>query len=175
MQSNLRGSKRSISCPLFIRRNESGYLPYRQSDRVCSFCCVCVLFLGAFDTREWGRRKSAENCFVACSRVVRGRSALSCLLCSSTRLRPAFSASKAFVWRTGSPHSLHRRGCGVGLRRESPQRAQQQQQQQRCCKMVIDDTHCCHRMTVRVRAAGGRRTGCAKLTRCEQQQQQHHQ
>ena len=44
------GSKRSISDPLFIRRDVSGYLPYRQSDRVCSFCFVFVLFLGAFDT-----------------------------------------------------------------------------------------------------------------------------
>ena len=48
----LGGSKRSISDPLFIRRDVSGYLPYRQSDRVCSFCFVFVLFLGAFDTRE---------------------------------------------------------------------------------------------------------------------------
>ena len=54
---------------------------------------------------------------------------MSCLLCSSTRLRRASSASKAFVGRTGSPHPFHRRGCGVGLRRESPKGAQQQQQQ----------------------------------------------
>ena len=43
--------------------------------------------------------------------------------------------------------------------------------QQRCCKRVIDSTRCCLRMTVR--AAGGRRTGCATPSRCEQQQQQH--
>ena len=97
---------------------------------------------------------------------------MSFLLRSITRLRRAFSASKAFVWRTGSPHQLHGRGCCVGLRRQSPQRAQQQQQQ-RCCIKVIDNTHCCHRMTVRV--AGGRRTGCATLSRCEQQQQQQQQ
>ena len=35
---------------------------------------------------------------------------------------------------------------------------------------LIDNTHSCHRMTVR--AAGGRRTGCATPNRCEQQQQQ---
>ena len=36
------------------------------------FCFVFVLLLGAFDTREWGRRKSVQNGFVACSRVVGG-------------------------------------------------------------------------------------------------------
>ena len=99
----------------------------------------------------------------------------SCLLCSSTRLRRAFSTSKAFVWCTGSPHPFHRRGCGVGLRRESPKRVQQQQQQQqqRCCKKVIHNTYRCHRMTVP--AAGGRRTGSATPNRCEQQQQQQQQ
>ena len=100
---------------------------------------------------------------------------MSCLLCSSTRLRLAFSASKAFAWRTGSPHPLQRRGCGVELHRESPKGAEQQQrqQQQRSCKKKgIDDTHCCHRMTVR--AAGGRRTGCGAPGRSEQQQQQQH-
>ena len=35
-----------------IRRDVSGHLPYRQSDRVCSF--VLVLFLGAFDIRGSG-------------------------------------------------------------------------------------------------------------------------
>ena len=48
----LGGSKRSISDPKFIRRDVSRHLPYRQSDRNCSFCFVFVLFLGAFDTRE---------------------------------------------------------------------------------------------------------------------------
>ena len=38
---------------------------------------------------------------------------------------------------------------------------------------VIYNTHSCHRMTVR--AAGGRRTGCATPNRCEQQQQQQQQ
>ena len=46
----LGGSKLSISDPQFIRRDVSGYLPYRQLDRVCGF--VFVLFLGAFDTWE---------------------------------------------------------------------------------------------------------------------------
>ena len=44
----LGGSKKSISDPLYV----SGYLPYRQMDRVCSFRFVFVLFVGAFDTRE---------------------------------------------------------------------------------------------------------------------------
>ena len=49
----LEGSKRSISDPLFTRRDVSGYLPYRQSDRVfVVFVFAFVLFLGAFDTRE---------------------------------------------------------------------------------------------------------------------------
>ena len=69
----------------------------------------------------------------------------------------------------GSPHPLHRRGCGVGLLRESPKTS--------CCssgvakRSPITRTHCCHRMTVR--AAGGRRTACATPSRCEQQQQQY--
>ena len=43
----LEGSKRSIFDPLFIRRHVSGYLPYRQSDRVCSFCfCFLCSFCG---------------------------------------------------------------------------------------------------------------------------------
>ena len=41
----LGGSKRSISDPLFIRRDVSGWLPYLQSDRVCVcfFCCFCAV------------------------------------------------------------------------------------------------------------------------------------
>ena len=40
----LGGSKRLISDPLFIRRDLSRYLPYRQLDRVCSFLnFICAL------------------------------------------------------------------------------------------------------------------------------------
>ena len=34
------------------------------------FVLFFVLFLGAIDTREYGRRKSVEICFVACARVL---------------------------------------------------------------------------------------------------------
>ena len=53
---------------------------------------------------------------VSCPRVLGGLPALSCLLCSSTGLCRAFSESKVFVWRAGSPHPFHRRDCGVGTR-----------------------------------------------------------
>ena len=71
---------------------------------------------------------------MSCSRVLGGLHSAACS--AQTRLCRAFSASKAFVWRVGSLHPLHRRGCGVGLPRESPNRLQlqQQQQQQRCCQ-----------------------------------------
>ena len=144
------------------------YLPYRQSDRVRSFVLFFCSFWGCLirGSRAGGSQlKTTSWLLVGC----RG-SALSRLLCSSTRLRQAVSASKAFVWRTGSPHPLHRRVCGGGLRRESPKRAEQQQQQRRCNKMVIDNTHGCHRMAVH--AAGGWRTGCATPGRRQQQQQQ---
>ena len=50
----------------YVRRDVS-----RDTLVLCSFC-FCVLFLGAFGTREYGRRKSVENCFVCCSRVLEG-------------------------------------------------------------------------------------------------------
>ena len=70
------------SDPRFIRRDVSGYLPCRQSDRVWSFVLVFVLFQGAFDT---GSRAGEGQL-----RLLRGLSAaprgsaFSCELCSST-------------------------------------------------------------------------------------------
>ena len=63
----LGGSKRSISDALCLRRDVSGYLLYRQSDRVCSFVLFWCSFRGALirgsgagesqlKTAVWGAR-----------------------------------------------------------------------------------------------------------------------
>ena len=99
---------------------------------------------------------------------------MSWLLCSSTRLRRAFSASKAFVWRTGSVIRFIVAVAALDFveSREREHISSSSSSSGVEKKKVIDNTQCCHRM--KVRAAGGRRTGSATPSRCEQQQQQQH-
>ena len=54
MQSDWKDRKGRFSIHHYIRRDVSGYLPYRQSDRVFFFffLWVLVVFWGAFDTRS---------------------------------------------------------------------------------------------------------------------------
>ena len=128
----LEGSKRSIFRST-IYSTGCVWIPSLPSSRIelVGFVFVSVLLPGVFDTREWGRRKSVENCLflrvLSCSRVL-GVCLHPAACCAQVHVFVAhFSASKVFVWRAGSPHPLHRRGFGVGTRGESPQRAQQQQ------------------------------------------------
>ena len=70
----LGGSKRSISDPQPIRRDVSGYLPYRQSDRVCSFCFVFCALSGGVSYAGVGQAKVSSKLLrvLSCSWVLGG-------------------------------------------------------------------------------------------------------
>ena len=65
-----------------------------------------------------------KHCFASCSRVLDLHPSAAAL--KHIRLCRTLSASITFVWCEGSPHPIHRRGCGVELCRESLKRAKQQ-------------------------------------------------
>ena len=109
----LGASKKSKSDPLFIRWDVSERLPYRQSDRVCTYAVFFFFFSCSFwgrltrGSREGERLLETANCFVPFSRLLGGLSALSCLLycCAqahvfvapSPRSKRSFGARGAFI------------------------------------------------------------------------------
>ena len=68
----LRGSKRPISDPLFIRRDVSGYLSYRQSDRVCRLFFFCCALSGGVRYAGVGQANVSSNSFHVVARGFQG-------------------------------------------------------------------------------------------------------
>ena len=125
----------------------------------------------------WGRlirsSRAGEhklNCFVPCSRVLGGLHVCAppaaVLTSTHTCLWRAFPRAKSLFGARGVLIQFI-----VGLRRESSNKASAAAAAAAAAvlskRSSIPSTHCCHRMTIR--AAGGRRKGCATMTRWEQE------